>query len=211
MSTYESSGQERKLSLLASVCMFMLSLIWLFTTSWTVARQASLSMEFSRQEYWSGLPCPPPGDLPDPGIRMSGASLLSEGTYLQGLSLLYVSLLAWILKSLYRSLNGVQSYILSRWSQQHLPLSRLLFWNSSHCGKVGWNVPLRGVGEGRGISITLVQPMSSTGVLPSVSFFQILLLYCLPALLDNVLFFCSLSVLFGNSSGACWRRLADIS
>ena len=36
---------------------------------WTVARQAPLSMGFSRQEYWSGLPCPPPGDLPDPGIE----------------------------------------------------------------------------------------------------------------------------------------------
>ena len=36
---------------------------------WTIARQAPLSMDwFSRQEYWSGLPCPPPGDLPDPGI-----------------------------------------------------------------------------------------------------------------------------------------------
>ena len=34
-----------------------------------VACQASLSMGFSRQEYWSGLPCPPPGDLPDPGIE----------------------------------------------------------------------------------------------------------------------------------------------
>ena len=39
--------------------------LWL----WTVARQAPLSMGFSRQEYWSGLPCPPPGDLPDPGIE----------------------------------------------------------------------------------------------------------------------------------------------
>ena len=36
---------------------------------WTAACQASLSMGFSRQEYWSGLPCPPPGDLSDPGIR----------------------------------------------------------------------------------------------------------------------------------------------
>uniref|UniRef100_G3N0Q5 LY6/PLAUR domain containing 6 n=1 Tax=Bos taurus TaxID=9913 RepID=G3N0Q5_BOVIN len=35
----------------------------------TVAQQAPLSMGFSRQEYWSGLPCPPPGDLPDPGIE----------------------------------------------------------------------------------------------------------------------------------------------
>ena len=41
----------------------------LFATLWTVAHQAPLSMEFSRQEYWSGLPCSPPGDLPNPGIE----------------------------------------------------------------------------------------------------------------------------------------------
>ena len=41
----------------------------LFATLWTVARQAPLSMRFSRQEYWSVLPCPPPGDLPHPGIE----------------------------------------------------------------------------------------------------------------------------------------------
>ena len=40
-----------------------------FVTPWTVACQAPLSMGFSRQEYWSGLPCLPPGDLPDPGIK----------------------------------------------------------------------------------------------------------------------------------------------
>ena len=40
-------------------------------TPWTVARQAPLSMGFPRQEYWRGLPCPPPGDLPDPGIKPS--------------------------------------------------------------------------------------------------------------------------------------------
>ena len=38
-------------------------------TLWTVARQAPLSMEFSRKEYWNGLPSPPPGDLPEPGIK----------------------------------------------------------------------------------------------------------------------------------------------
>ena len=42
--------------------------VWLFATLWTVAHQAPLSMGFSRQEYWSGLPCPPPGVVPDPGI-----------------------------------------------------------------------------------------------------------------------------------------------
>ena len=47
------------------------SRIWLFATPWTVAFQASPSMGFSRQEYWSGLPFPSPGDLPDPGIEPS--------------------------------------------------------------------------------------------------------------------------------------------
>ena len=52
-------------------------------TLWTVARQASLSMGFSRQEYWSGLSCPPPWDLPNPGIEPKAPasqadSLLSE-------------------------------------------------------------------------------------------------------------------------------------
>ena len=43
------------------------TLVQLFATLWTVARQEPLSMGFSRQEYWSGLPCPPPGDLPPQG------------------------------------------------------------------------------------------------------------------------------------------------
>ena len=43
--------------------------IWVFVTLWTVARQAPLSMGFSWQEYWSGLPFPSPGDLPDPRIE----------------------------------------------------------------------------------------------------------------------------------------------
>ena len=46
-----------------------LSHVRLFATPWTVAHQAPLSMGFSRQEYWSGLPFPSPGDLPDPGIK----------------------------------------------------------------------------------------------------------------------------------------------
>ena len=45
------------------------SRVQLFATPWTVALQAPLSMAFSRQEYWSGLPCPPPRDLPDPGME----------------------------------------------------------------------------------------------------------------------------------------------
>ena len=47
------------------------SRVQLFVTPWTVALQAPLSMGFSRQEYWGGLPCPPAGDLPDPGTEPS--------------------------------------------------------------------------------------------------------------------------------------------
>ena len=49
--------------------MKLLSRVRLFATSWTVDYQTSLSMEFSRQEYWSGLPFPTPGDLSNPGIK----------------------------------------------------------------------------------------------------------------------------------------------
>ena len=50
----------------------------------TVARQAPLSIRFSRQGYWSGLPCPPPGDLPDPGIEPASpeAPVLQVGSLL---------------------------------------------------------------------------------------------------------------------------------
>ena len=49
--------------------MKLLSCVRLFATPWTVAHQASPSMGFSRQEYWSGLQFPSPGDLSDPGIE----------------------------------------------------------------------------------------------------------------------------------------------
>ena len=52
-------------TLSACGCAQPLSHVQLFATLWTIARQAPLSMGFSRQEYWSGLPCPYPGDLPD--------------------------------------------------------------------------------------------------------------------------------------------------
>ena len=60
------------------VCMHAQSLshVWLLATLWTRACQAPLSMEFSGQEYWGGLPFPPPGDLPDPGIKPTSPALL---------------------------------------------------------------------------------------------------------------------------------------
>ena len=61
----------------------VLSHVQLFATPWTVAHQAPLSIESSRQDYWSGLPFPSPEDLPDPGIEprspeLQGDSLPTE-------------------------------------------------------------------------------------------------------------------------------------
>ena len=53
----------------------LLSHVHFFATPWTVARQAPLSMGFSRQEYWSRLPWPSPGDLPNPGIKLLSPAL----------------------------------------------------------------------------------------------------------------------------------------
>ena len=70
---------------LLSMCVCVLSrfsCVWLFVILWTVAHQAPLSMSFSRQEYWSGLPCPPPGDLPHPGMEpMSLTSFALAGGF----------------------------------------------------------------------------------------------------------------------------------
>ena len=54
--------------------------VQLFATLWTVAHWAPLSMGFFRQEYWSGLPCPPPGDLLNPGIE-PGSPALAGGFF----------------------------------------------------------------------------------------------------------------------------------
>ena len=71
------------------------SRVRLFATPWTVACQGPLSMEFSRPEYWSGLPCPPPGDLPDSGIESCflhlyiGKQILDQSSHLRSLLVLY--------------------------------------------------------------------------------------------------------------------------
>ena len=61
--------------MLAWVCACLFICVWLFVTPWTSACQAPLSVEFSRQEYWRGLPFPSPGDLPDPGIKPTSPAL----------------------------------------------------------------------------------------------------------------------------------------
>ena len=69
------------------VCVYArtLSHVLLFVTPWTVDCQAPLSMEFYRQEHWSGLPFPPPGDLPNLGIE-PGSLALAENSLLSGSS-----------------------------------------------------------------------------------------------------------------------------
>ena len=76
-------GQCWGLPELETMCVLSRSVMPVSATPWTVARQAPLSMGFSRQEYWSGLPFSSPGDLPDPGIEprspeLQVDSLLSE-------------------------------------------------------------------------------------------------------------------------------------
>ena len=66
----ERKGKERKVK--------SLSRFQLFLTPWTVAYQATPSMRFSRQECWSGLPFPSPGDLPDPGIKPGSPALQAD-------------------------------------------------------------------------------------------------------------------------------------
>ena len=64
--------------------------VWLWATPWTVTCQASLSIGFSRHEYWGGLPFPPPWDLPNPGIKptsltspvVAGRFFITSSTYL---------------------------------------------------------------------------------------------------------------------------------
>ena len=71
MNTYKikQPASYEQLEYLCVCAKLLHSHVWLFATAWTVALQAPLSMGFSRQEYWRGLPGPPPGDLADPGIE----------------------------------------------------------------------------------------------------------------------------------------------
>ena len=68
----------------------------LFVTPWTVAYEAPQSMEFSRQEYWSGLPFPSPGDLPNPGIKPRSPALQADALLSEPPSFLH-SLYIWII------------------------------------------------------------------------------------------------------------------
>ena len=68
----------RTVTLALKVKCKLLSHVQLFVTPWTVASRLLCPWEFSRQEYWSGLPCPPPGDLPNPGIEPRSPELQAD-------------------------------------------------------------------------------------------------------------------------------------
>ena len=92
-----------------------LSRVQLFATPWTVAYQAPLSMGFSRQEYWSGLPFPSPGDLPDPGIEPM--SLMSPALA----DRFFITSSAW------GTLNGDKGEKLVNWHQAQIKTSLLKY------------------------------------------------------------------------------------
>ena len=70
----------RKITFSLTVCVLdRFSCVCLFVTLWTVVCQAPLPVGFSRQEYWRGLPCPPPGDLPSPGIEPTSLASTCTG------------------------------------------------------------------------------------------------------------------------------------
>ena len=79
----EQSCNDKKSVIQHPSCLVAQLCLTLFGTLWPVAHQAPLSMGFPRQEYWSGLPCPPPGDLLDPGIE-PGSSAFAGRVFTTG-------------------------------------------------------------------------------------------------------------------------------
>ena len=114
-----------------------------FATPWTVARQAPLFMGFPRQEYWSGLPFPPPGDLPDPGIIPLSPALHADSLPSKppGKPNPIVSITIYLLMSLrflplVQNSSGLQTYILLLLLPcvSHRFLSRPVFITSPRAG-----------------------------------------------------------------------------
>ena len=119
------------------VCVQWLSCVWLFATLWVVARQAPLSAELSRQEYWSGLSFPPPGDFPDPGIKsVSPACISCVGRWI---------FTTWATWEAWGNIQKVQIWQSWAWSRASDDLVELT-WNFFHvnigcCKQIGEGVP----------------------------------------------------------------------
>ena len=101
------------------------SSIQLFVTTWTVVRQVPLSMGFSRQEYWSGLPCSPPGNLPDPGVKpMSPMSPALAGRFFTTSATMGLGANKWDLSSQARDgthIPCIGRSILYHWATREVP------------------------------------------------------------------------------------------
>ena len=116
------------------------SCVQLFATLWTVTWQTSLSMGFSRREYWSGLPCSPPGHLPNPGIEPLSPALQMDSlpTYAQSTRLnveTYLSSFFFLLEPTF--LKETDSSIPPGWLAHHQSKQNFQniphFLNLSHC------------------------------------------------------------------------------
>ena len=114
--------------------------VWLLGTPWTVAHRAPLSMEFPRQEYWSGLPCPHLGDLPDPGTEPESllSPALAEG--------FFTTSATWeapiVLQSLHNCLFQPHSTSFCPQTQDNPPLHGKLISTGGLCASL---LPLPGV------------------------------------------------------------------
>ena len=105
-----------------------LSRVRLFATQWTVAHQAPPSMGFSRQEYWSGVPFPSPGDLPDPGIEPRSSAWQADALTSEPPGKPMPSHMTTLLKTVKCTLppSLPLTFLISFFPLQHLPLSNLL-------------------------------------------------------------------------------------
>ena len=120
----------------SSFCCCWVAPLCLLATPWTVAHQAPLSMGFSRQEYWSGLPCPPPGDLPHTGMETTSPALAGGifTTEPPGKPIFYYSLhCVW-------PLSCVQLFA-TPWTVAHQAPLSMEFSRQEYCGGLPHSAP----------------------------------------------------------------------
>ena len=107
------------------------SRVRLFATPWTVACQAPLSLGFSRQEYWSGLPFPSPGDLPDPGIEPGSLALEADALTSEPPGKIFIKVLLKNSKSIKFYTNLILSVFKATYNG-YLPIFHELYCHKSH-------------------------------------------------------------------------------
>ena len=112
------------------ICMLnCFSCVWLFATLWTIACQAPLSMGFSNHEYWSGLPCLPAGDLPNPEIKPTSLMSLALTSGFFTTSTTWEAL--YRVKWKWKSLRDVKLFVIP-WTIQSMGFSRPEYWGGGH-------------------------------------------------------------------------------